>query len=136
MNKKVLLMILDGWGKGKESSISAIDKANTPFIDSLYIDYSNSELSASGKDVGLPDGQMGNSEVGHMNLGAGRVIFQDLVRLNNEIANNNFSKNKEFINCINYLNKTKKSLHLLGLLSDGGVHSHYGHLFHLSLIHI
>ena len=131
MNKKVLLMILDGWGKGKESSISAIDKANTPFIDSLYIDYSNSELSASGKDVGLPDGQMGNSEVGHMNLGAGRVIFQDLVRLNNEIANNNFSKNKEFINCINYLKKTKKSLHLLGLLSDGGVHSHYGHLFHI-----
>ena len=75
MNKKVLLMILDGWGKGKDSSVSAIDKANTPFIDSLYKDYANSELSASGKDVGLPDGQMGNSEVGHMNLGAGRVIF-------------------------------------------------------------
>ena len=127
MNKKVLLMILDGWGKGKESSISAIDKANTPFIDSLYMDYSNSELSASGKDVGLPDGQMGNSEVGHMNLGAGRVIFQDLVRLNNEIESNNFSDNKEFINCINYLKKTKKSLHLLGLLSDGGVHSHCNH---------
>ena len=131
MNKKVLLMILDGWGKGKESSISAIDKANTPFIDSLYMDYSNSELSASGKDVGLPDGQMGNSEVGHMNLGAGRVIFQDLVRLNNEIESNNFSDNKEFINCTNYLKKTKKSLHLLGLLSDGGVHSHYDHLFHI-----
>ena len=81
MNKKVLLMILDGWGKGTDSSVSAIDKANTPFIDSLYKDYPNSELSASGKDVGLPDGQMGNSEVGHMNLGAGRVIFQDLVRL-------------------------------------------------------
>ncbi len=131
MNKKVLLMILDGWGKGKDSNISAIDKANTPFIDSLYKDYSNSELSASGKDVGLPDGQMGNSEVGHMNLGAGRVIFQDLVRLNEEIENNNFSKNKEFVNCIDYLKKTKKSLHLLGLLSDGGVHSHLDHLFHI-----
>ena len=95
MNKKVLLMILDGWGKGKDSSVSAIDKANTPFIDSLYKDYANSELSASGKDVGLPDGQMGNSEVGHMNLGAGRVIFQDLVRLNKEMENNSFSKNKE-----------------------------------------
>tara|TARA_Y100000590_G_C15674850_1_gene997595 strand:- start:397 stop:1893 length:1497 start_codon:yes stop_codon:yes gene_type:complete len=124
-------MILDGWGKGKDSNISAIDKANTPFIDSLYKDYSNSELSASGKDVGLPDGQMGNSEVGHMNLGAGRVIFQDLVRLNEEIENNNFSKNKEFVNCIDYLKKTKKSLHLLGLLSDGGVHSHLDHLFHI-----
>tara|TARA_Y100001935_G_scaffold255650_1_gene270497 strand:- start:1618 stop:3135 length:1518 start_codon:yes stop_codon:yes gene_type:complete len=131
MNKKVLLMILDGWGKGKDSSVSAIDKANTPFIDSLYKDYPNSELSASGKDVGLPDGQMGNSEVGHMNLGAGRVIFQDLVRLNKEMESNSFSKNKEFNNCINYLNKTKKSLHLLGLLSNGGVHSHQDHLFHI-----
>ena len=131
MNKKVLLMILDGWGKGKDASVSAIDKANTPFIDSLYKDYANSELSASGKDVGLPDGQMGNSEVGHMNLGAGRVIFQDLVRLNKEMENNSFSKNKEFNNCINYLNKTKKSLHLLGLLSNGGVHSHQDHLFHI-----
>ena len=131
MNKKVLLMILDGWGKGKDSSVSAIDKANTPFIDSLYKDYANSELSASGKDVGLPDGQMGNSEVGHMNLGAGRVIFQDLVRLNKEMESNSFSKNKEFNNCINYLNKTKKSLHLLGLLSNGGVHSHQDHLFHI-----
>lgn len=131
MNKKVLLMILDGWGKGTDSSVSAIDKANTPFIDSLYKDYPNSELSASGKDVGLPDGQMGNSEVGHMNLGAGRVIFQDLVRLNKEMESNSFSKNKEFNNCINYLNKTKKSLHLLGLLSNGGVHSHQDHLFHI-----
>jgi len=131
MNKKVLLMILDGWGKGKDSSVSAIDKGNTPFIDSLYKDYANSELSASGKDVGLPDGQMGNSEVGHMNLGAGRVIFQDLVRLNKEMESNSFSKNKEFNNCINYLNKTKKSLHLLGLLSNGGVHSHQDHLFHI-----
>ena len=131
MNKKVLLMILDGWGIARDSKVSAIDQAKTPFIDSLYVKYSNTTLSASGLDVGLPDGQMGNSEVGHMNIGSGRIVFQDLVRLNNAIKNDGFSNNKEFIKAIKYLSKTKKSLHLIGLLSKGGVHSHSDHLFEI-----
>ena len=123
MNKKVLLMILDGWGKGKESSISAIDKANTPFIDSLYIDYSNSELSASGKDVGLPDGQMGNSEVGHMNLGAGRIVYQDLAKINLAVENNTLRDESVLKNAFEYARSNNKDVHFLGLVSDGGVHS-------------
>ena len=96
MNKKVLLMILDGWGIAEDSRISAIDQAKTPFIDSLYNKYSNTTLNASGSNVGLPHGQMGNSEVGHMTIGSGRIVAQDLVRLNNEIKNDNISKNLEF----------------------------------------
>ena len=129
MNKKVLLMILDGWGISKDPKVSAIDHAKTPFIDSLYNNYSNTTLSASGLDVGLPKGQMGNSEVGHMNIGSGRIVLQDLVRLNNEIENDKFSKNKEWLDIVNYVKQNKKPLHIMGLLSKGGVHSHSDHLF-------
>jgi len=129
MNKKVLLMILDGWGIAEDSRISAIDQAKTPFIDSLYNKYSNTTLNASGSNVGLPHGQMGNSEVGHMTIGSGRIVAQDLVRLNNEIKNDNISKNLEFKKAIQYSFQNKKSLHLIGLLSKGGVHSHSDHLF-------
>ena len=97
MNKKVILMILDGWGIGTNPEISAINKANTPFIDSLYSKYPHSKLEASGLAVGLPKGQMGNSEVGHMNLGAGRVVYQDLVRLNKAAEDGSLAKNKEYI---------------------------------------
>ena len=128
MDKKVLLMILDGWGIASDKKVSAIDAANTPFIDSLYKDYSHAKLSASGLDVGLPDGQMGNSEVGHMNLGAGRVVYQMLVRVNKAMAEGELNNNTEFQNLIQYVKDNNVKLHLLGLLSDGGVHSHIDHL--------
>tara|TARA_R110000751_G_scaffold14621_1_gene47052 strand:+ start:4081 stop:5598 length:1518 start_codon:yes stop_codon:yes gene_type:complete len=128
MNKKVILMILDGWGKSPDPKVSAIDNANTPFIDSLYHNYPNAQLRTDGLHVGLPEGQMGNSEVGHMNLGAGRIVYQDLAKINLAIDNNTLAQERVLINAFNYAKAENKNVHLLGLLSDGGVHSHINHL--------
>ncbi|MCX7547945.1 2,3-bisphosphoglycerate-independent phosphoglycerate mutase [Xanthomarina sp. F1114] len=128
MNKKVILMILDGWGKSPDPKVSAIDHANTPFIDSLYSKYPNASLRTDGLHVGLPKGQMGNSEVGHMNLGAGRIIFQDLVKINLAVKNNTLIKEPTLIDAFNYAKTNNKPVHFLGLVSDGGVHSHINHL--------
>jgi 2,3-bisphosphoglycerate-independent phosphoglycerate mutase len=128
MNKKVLLMILDGWGIAKNKAVSAIDHANTPFVNSLYSKYPHSKLEASGLAVGLPAGQMGNSEVGHMNIGAGRVVYQDLVRVNKAIKERELDSNPVLLNALAYAKKNHKSVHLIGLVSDGGVHSHIDHL--------
>jgi 2,3-bisphosphoglycerate-independent phosphoglycerate mutase len=128
MNKKVLLMILDGWGIAVNKKVSAIDQAKTPFMDSLYPVYPHSKLEASGLSVGLPAGQMGNSEVGHMNIGAGRVVYQDLVRVNKAIEEKELDKNEVLTQAIEYAKKNNKAFHLIGLVSDGGVHSHLEHL--------
>lgn len=131
MNKKVILMILDGWGKSPDPKISAIDNANTPFIDSLYTKYPNASLRTDGLNVGLPEGQMGNSEVGHMNLGAGRIVYQDLVKINLAVKNNTLAKEQVLQDAFQYAKENNKPVHFLGLLSDGGVHSHINHLFGL-----
>lgn len=128
MNKKVLLMILDGWGIAVNKKVSAIDHARTPFVNSLYTKYANSKLEASGLAVGLPAGQMGNSEVGHMNIGAGRVIYQDLVKINKAITEKELDKNQVLLDAISYAKTNDKNFHLIGLVSDGGVHSHLDHL--------
>ena len=128
---KALLMILDGWGKTLDPNVSAISKAKTPFIDSLYKEYSNSELFTHGEHVGLPEGQMGNSEVGHMNLGAGRIVYQDLAKINNAIKKDNLKKERILIETYKHAKETNKKIHFLGLLSDGGVHSHIDHLIEL-----
>src|SRR5688572_13732318 len=128
MNKKVLLMILDGWGISKNKKVSAVDQANTPFMDSLYPAYPNSYLEASGLAVGLPEGQMGNSEVGHMNIGAGRIVYQDLVRINKAIEEKEIDNNPVLQEAITYAKNKGKNFHLIGLVSDGGVHSHIEHL--------
>jgi 2,3-bisphosphoglycerate-independent phosphoglycerate mutase len=136
MNKKVLLMILDGWGIARNKEVSAIDKANTPFVDGLYQRYANSKLEASGLAVGLPEGQMGNSEVGHMNIGAGRVVYQDLVRINKSIEEHELDRNPVLLDAIRYAKSKQKKIHLIGLVSDGGVHSHIKHLKGLcSILH-
>jgi 2,3-bisphosphoglycerate-independent phosphoglycerate mutase len=121
-------MILDGWGLGTNPNVSAIDKANTPYIDSLYHDYPNSQLVTYGSGVGLPEGQMGNSEVGHMNLGAGRIVYQDFAKINLDIQNGDFNSLQNLINPLKNIKKNNKKLHLIGLVSDGGVHSHISHL--------
>lgn len=121
-------MILDGWGIAKNKKVSAVDQAKTPFIDSLYGKYSNSKLEASGLSVGLPEGQMGNSEVGHMNIGAGRVVYQDLVRINKALKEGELTHNEVLTDAFDYARKNNKNIHLIGLLSDGGVHSHIEHL--------
>lgn len=128
MDKKVLLMILDGWGLAKNKAVSAIDQAKTPFVDSLYSKYPHSKLEASGMAVGLPDGQMGNSEVGHMNIGAGRIVYQDLVRVNKAIADKELDTNPVLLDALTYAKTQNKRVHLIGLVSDGGVHSHINHL--------
>jgi 2,3-bisphosphoglycerate-independent phosphoglycerate mutase len=128
MNKKVLLMILDGWGIAKNLKVSAIDHAQTPYINSLYSKYPHSKLEASGLAVGLPAGQMGNSEVGHMNIGAGRVVYQDLVRVNKAVEEKELDTNPVLVEALTYARKNNKSVHLIGLVSDGGVHSHTDHL--------
>ena len=128
MNKKVLLMILDGWGIATNKAVSAIDQAKTPFINSLYGKYPHSKLEASGLAVGLPVGQMGNSEVGHMNIGAGRVVYQDLVRINKAVEEKELDKNQVLREAFSYALKNNKSVHFMGLVSDGGVHSHINHL--------
>uniref|UniRef100_UPI004047D388 2,3-bisphosphoglycerate-independent phosphoglycerate mutase n=2 Tax=Roseivirga sp. TaxID=1964215 RepID=UPI004047D388 len=128
MEKRVLLMILDGWGIGTNSAVSAIDHAKTPFVDSLYKNYSHSKLEASGLAVGLPVGQMGNSEVGHMNIGAGRVVYQDLVKVNKAVEEGTLADNDTLKDALAYAKSNNKRVHFIGLLSDGGVHSHIDHL--------
>lgn len=128
MDRKVLLMILDGWGIAPNPAVSAIDQAHTPFIDSLYGQYPHATLSTSGLDVGLPPGQMGNSEVGHMNIGAGRVVYQMLVRINKSMAEGEIDKNPVLLDALRYAKDQGQKVHLLGLVSDGGVHSHIDHL--------
>ncbi|MFM8432193.1 MAG: 2,3-bisphosphoglycerate-independent phosphoglycerate mutase [Bacteroidota bacterium] len=125
---KVVLVIMDGWGLGLDSSSNAIHVAKPPFISSLYSKYPHAELLTSGEDVGLPGGQMGNSEVGHLNIGAGRVVFQDLVKINKAIRENTFRTNPVILDAFSYVKKSGKKLHLIGLLSNGGVHSHISHL--------
>jgi len=121
-------MILDGWGIAKNLNVSAIDAAKTPYINSLYKKYPHSKLQASGLAVGLPDGQMGNSEVGHMNIGAGRVVYQDLVRINKAVEEKELDSNEHLLSAFNYAKQNNKAVHLIGLVSDGGVHSHIKHL--------
>ena len=128
MNQRVLLMILDGWGIAQDKSRSAIDQAKTPFIDALYKKYPHSKLEASGLAVGLPEGQMGNSEVGHMNIGAGRVVYQDLVRINKAIKENELAANGTLNEAFAFARASQSKIHLIGLVSDGGVHSHINHL--------
>ena len=129
MEKKVLLMILDGWGIGKQDKTNAIYTAGQPNIDALLAKYPNSQLSASGEDVGLPEGQMGNSEVGHLNIGAGRVVYQDLVKINKACQNKTLLENKEVKAAFDYAKESGKALHFMGLLSNGGVHSSIEQLF-------
>ncbi|MFD2725463.1 2,3-bisphosphoglycerate-independent phosphoglycerate mutase [Hyunsoonleella rubra] len=131
MNKKVILMILDGWGKSPDPKVSAIDNADTPFIDSLYTKYPSASLRTDGLHVGLPEGQMGNSEVGHMNLGAGRIVYQDLVKVNQAVENKTLGKEQVLIDAFTYAKEKQKDVHFLGLLSNGGVHSHINHLLGL-----
>ena len=124
-------MILDGWGKSPDPKVSAIDNAQTPYIDSLYTKYPNASLRTDGLHVGLPEGQMGNSEVGHMNLGAGRIVYQDLVKINLAVKNKTLQEEQVLKNAFEYAKTNNKNVHLLGLVSDGGVHSHIKHLFGL-----
>jgi len=131
MSNKVMLMILDGWGLNPNPETSAIAKANTPFIDSCFTKYPNATLITYGLDVGLPEGQMGNSEVGHMNLGAGRVVYQNLVRINMAVADKSFLKEKVLNSEFQFARDNHKKVHFIGLVSNGGVHSHINHLFGL-----
>src|SRR5438105_13688139 len=127
-NKKVILIIMDGWGIGKVASSDAIQHAHVPFVSSLYSKFPNTTLVTCGEAVGLPDGQMGNSEVGHLNLGAGRIVYQELQRINVAIRDGEFYENEILLNSIRYAKTHNKPLHLLGLVSDGGVHSHINHI--------
>jgi 2,3-bisphosphoglycerate-independent phosphoglycerate mutase len=131
MSKKLILMILDGWGYGARPEADAIRKANTPYMDQLKKNYPNSKLRTSGEDVGLPDGQMGNSEVGHLNIGAGRVVYQDLVKINHAVADGSIRKNEALTEAFSYARDHNKQVHLIGLVSDGGVHSLDKHLYAL-----
>ncbi len=124
-------MILDGWGQTQNPQVSAIEHANTPFIDSLYTKYPNNFVLTDGLNVGLPEGQMGNSEVGHMNLGAGRIVYQDLVKINMAVENNSIAQEPALKNAFEHAKINNKKIHFLGLLSDGGVHSHEKHLYGL-----
>ena len=130
MNKTVLI-ILDGWGHGDGSKTDAIANANTPFVDSLYQKHPHSTLLTDGENVGLPNGQMGNSEVGHLNIGAGRIVFQDLVRINNAVKDNSISSNPVLLEGLNHARENNSKLHLIGLVSEGGVHSSQAHLHKL-----
>jgi 2,3-bisphosphoglycerate-independent phosphoglycerate mutase len=132
MNKKTILIILDGWGYGNKTKSDVIYSGDTPYFDSLVKNYPNSKLLASGEDVGLPDGQMGNSEVGHLNIGAGRVVYQDLVKINLAVRDNSISKNPELVKALSYARDNKKQVHFLGLVSKGGVHSSQAHLYKLT----
>ncbi|MGK0252549.1 MAG: 2,3-bisphosphoglycerate-independent phosphoglycerate mutase, partial [Gammaproteobacteria bacterium] len=116
MNKKVLLMILDGWGIAQNKAVSAIDAAKTPFVDGLYDKYSHTTLEASGLAVGLPEGQMGNSEVGHMNIGAGRVVYQDLVKINKATEDGTLASNEILVTAFDYAKKENKNIHFIGLV--------------------
>ncbi|MDD6132970.1 MAG: 2,3-bisphosphoglycerate-independent phosphoglycerate mutase [Bacteroidales bacterium] len=131
MGKKALLMILDGWGIGNHTKSDVIFETPTPYWDYLLKTYPNSQLQASGENVGLPDGQMGNSEVGHLNIGAGRVLYQDLVKINRSIADKSILKNPEIVSAFSYAQSTGKGIHFMGLTSTGGVHSSLDHLYAL-----
>lgn len=127
-SQKAMLIIMDGWGIGQVPSSDAIRAANTPFTDSLYQKYPHTTLVTCGEAVGLPDGQMGNSEVGHLNLGAGRIVYQELQRINVAIRDGAFQQNKTLQAALEFARTQKKALHLIGLVSDGGVHSHLNHV--------
>lgn len=129
--KKVVLLILDGWGIGDGTKSDAIANANTPFVDSLYDKYPHSTLHTSGDKVGLPDGQMGNSEVGHLNIGAGRVVYQDFALINKAVREKTIDTNPELVKAFEYAKQNNKPLHLMGLVSEGGVHSSQAHLHYL-----
>ncbi len=131
MKQPTLLMILDGYGMREETKGNAVVQANTPYIDQLFSKYPNTLLGASGEDVGLPEGQMGNSEVGHLNIGAGRIVYQELTRITKSIKDGDFFTNPSLARAIDHVKKNNSALHLFGLLSDGGVHSHINHLFAL-----
>ena len=121
-------MILDGWGKSPNPKVSAIENATTPFVDSLYNDYPNADLLTDGMNVGLPEGQMGNSEVGHMNLGAGRIVYQDFAKINKAVKEDTLKDEKVLKEAFKHAKENNKAVHFLGLVSDGGVHSHIKHL--------
>ena len=129
--KKTVLVILDGWGHGDKTKSDAIHCANTPFVDSLYIKSLNSELLTDGENVGLPKGQMGNSEVGHLNIGAGRIVYQDLAKINAACKDNSIADMENLKKSFKYAKDNNKPLHLIGLVSDGGIHSHQDHLYKL-----
>ena len=131
MSKKALLMILDGWGIGDQGKDDVIFNTSTPYWDSLLATYPHSQLQASGENVGLPDGQMGNSEVGHLNIGAGRIVYQDLVKINRACADNSILKNPGIVSAFTYAKENGKNVHFMGLTSNGGVHSSFDHLFKL-----
>ena len=131
MSKKALLMILDGWGLGDQKKDDVIFNTPTPYWDYLTTTYPHSQLQASGENVGLPDGQMGNSEVGHLNIGAGRIVYQDLVKINRACADGSILKNKEIVSAFSYAKENGKNIHFMGLNSNGGVHSSFEHLFKL-----
>ncbi|UYQ93051.1 2,3-bisphosphoglycerate-independent phosphoglycerate mutase [Chitinophaga horti] len=133
-NKKAILIIMDGWGQGKVPAADAIAHAKTPFVSALYQQYPHSTLITCGEDVGLPEGQMGNSEVGHLNLGAGRIVYQELQRINVAVRTGELAANPQLQNAMNYALANGKALHLMGLVSDGGVHSHINHLKALTQI--
>src|SRR5205085_10374002 len=124
----VILVIMDGWGLGKIKSADAIQNANVPFVTSLYTKYPNTTLVTCGEAVGLPEGQMGNSEVGHLNIGAGRIVYQELQRINVALRDGEFAKNEVLLQTLRQARDNNKPLHLMGLVSDGGVHSHINHL--------
>lgn len=130
-NRKVILVIMDGWGIGRDKRSDVIQNASVPFVKSLYTSYPNTTLTTCGEAVGLPDGQMGNSEVGHLNLGAGRIVYQELQRINVAVRDGSLGTNETFLNTLAYAKNNGKALHLLGLVSDGGVHSHINHLLAL-----
>ena len=129
--KKTALIILDGWGHGDKTKSDAIHNSNTPFIDSLYENYPNCELTTFGEHVGLPKGQMGNSEVGHLNIGAGRIVYQDLAKINIACEDNSIAEMENLKASFSYSKNNNKALHLIGLVSDGGIHSHQNHLYKL-----
>ena len=131
MGKKALLMILDGWGIGDRKKDDVIFSTPTPYWDYLLQTYPHSQLQACGENVGLPDGQMGNSEVGHLNIGAGRVVYQDLVKINKAIADKSIFDNKEIRSAFSYAKESGKAIHFMGLTSNGGVHSSLEHLYAL-----
>jgi 2,3-bisphosphoglycerate-independent phosphoglycerate mutase len=129
--KKTALIILDGWGHGDKTKSDTIYHSNTPFIDSLYDKYPNCELKTFGKHVGLPEGQMGNSEVGHLNIGAGRIVYQDLAKINIACKDNSIAEKEQLQKTFSYTKSHNKALHLIGLVSNGGIHSHQKHLYKL-----
>src|SRR5574343_1506808 len=134
MSKKVILIIMDGWGLGQVKAADAIQHANVPFVSSLYHQYPNTTLTTCGEAVGLTDGQMGNSEVGHLNLGAGRIVYQELQRINVAIREKTIDTNPVLLESIRFAKANNKPLHLIGLVSDGGVHSHINHIKALTTV--